>query len=119
MKQWILKFSVPIIISVILGWVSPCAALKKAVCFRNIVTDLIKTDCLKLKGKDDAFPTYKCFDTEKKDYIDFEPKKNEWEELTGDSPECLSRPKSPIKLVDPPKGGDVDRKVKEKEKNEP
>lgn len=119
MKQWILRFSVPIIISVILGWASPCAALKEAVCFRNIVTDQIKTDCLKLKGKDDAFPTYKCFDTEKKDYVDFELKKNEWEELPGDSPECRPLPKGRIKLVDPPKGGEVYKKVKEREKNEP
>ena len=118
MKQWIFSLSVLIIISIVLGWALPCAALKEAVCFRNLVTDRIKTDCLKLKGKHDAFPTYKCFDTEKKDYINFEPKEDEWEELTGDSPDC--RPIIPgPKFVDPPRGRERDKKEKEGTKNEP
>ena len=118
MKQWVFRFSVIIIILIVLGWVLPCAALKEAVCFRHVVTDRVKTDCLKLKGKHDAFPTYKCFDTEKKDYIDFEPKEYEWEELTGDSPECCPLPPDP-KPRDLPKGGTNDKEKKGGAKNEP
>ncbi|MCP4349217.1 MAG: hypothetical protein GY795_27370 [Desulfobacterales bacterium] len=71
-------------------------------CLRHKATDRIKTECTEIKGKDDAFPGYKCKD----EIIPFKSK-DEWEVIDGNDPRC--KPETE-KGPDVPKTGETKRK---------
>lgn len=60
------------------------------VCFRNQLTDVIKTNCIAYQLKADNTSRYMCFDEEEKKYISFAPK-SEWVMLESDHKECKAR----------------------------
>jgi len=63
-------------------WAAPSIGEMKSVCFRNNVTDRVKTPCIRIQGKNNYYPTYECWDNEKSKYVSFSPG-DEWKELTG------------------------------------
>jgi len=67
------------------------------ICLKHKVRDNIKPDCIKIIGKNDSFPEYKCFSYESKNFETVDDIK-EWEILFDDDSRCKKR-KNKKKIV--------------------
>ncbi len=78
----------------------------KDVCFKHDTRETVKTNCMKIKGKHDAFSVFKCFD-ENGELIEYKPGDG-WKEIDGDDPLCEPEPEGPPVS----RGEDVEEKEK-------
>ena len=69
---------------------------------------------MKIMGKHDAYPVYKCFDKEKGECVDFNPG-DEWEELNCNDPDC--KPEKCYEHGNPLKGEPNQKTLKSSEDN--